>query len=569
MSNLSTLLPAGASGKTIDATASGAIATKKPVILNSAGTVTQIAESTSTAVIPAGGITQWNQPQAGNGNYYRANMHRVAWDSGDTDKFISVEDENYDSQIVGRIGTVSNSGGSTSISMGTKVVIATPSPCIKGIAEDPNNEGKWMLHWNDRNTTSNHYAQILNASSSTSFTVGTLPGTTGSNASASQEPGSQHSIAWDPNVENQAVIVYQTNDSPALAYAQVVTVSGNSISYGTRVSFGGSSAISSPVIAADPNTSGVFIVAYRDQGNSSYCTVNSLTLSGTSITFGTAVVAHSVGSVYADTDMAVDPSEAGKFVVMWNAYYTGSSDRNYAAKVGTRAADGTITLGDISSPATAIGASNNTSGHATLRAVGGGTKAFAIYIGPVNNSYAQDSIIVIATRAADTLSFGSPSADMTNGAHWYSMGGLGLAMDSNNLGRGVMAWTPGSSSGGKPSGVRCFEADVTISNLTATNLLGIADETISADASGTIVVNGGTVTGLTGFTIGSNIYVTPAGDFTSDGATYYGTGYDLAAASYASKSFSVASQESAPTSFAFKTDDGTKMYVLGNTAGNV
>ena len=43
MSNLSDLLPAGASGKTIEATATATIASKAPVILNSAGTVTQVA----------------------------------------------------------------------------------------------------------------------------------------------------------------------------------------------------------------------------------------------------------------------------------------------------------------------------------------------------------------------------------------------------------------------------------------------------------------------------------------------------------------------------------------------
>lgn len=523
MSSLSDLLPAGSSGKTLTATASGAVAAKKPVILNSAGTVTEVGESTSSDVIPAGSSTTWNQPQAGNGNYYRANMHRVAWDSGDTNKFISVEDENYDAQIVGRIGTVSNSGGSTSISMGTKVVIATPAPCIKGIAEDPNNAGKWMLHWNDRNTTSNHYAQILNASGSTSFSVGTLPGVTGSNASASQEPGSQHSIAWDPNVENQAVIVYETSDSPALSYAQVVTVSGNSISYGTRVSFGGSSNIIRPVIEADPNTSGVFIVSYRDGGNSNYPVVNSLTLSGTSITFGTAVVAHSAGAAYSECDMAVDPSEAGKFVVMWNAYYTGYADRNYAAKVGTRASDGTITLGSITSPATAISGTAATSGHHSMRAVGGNTKSFAIYLGPVSGSFAQDSLIVKATRDGNTLSFTSVSSDMTNGAHYYSLGGLGLAMDSNNLGRGVMAWTPGSSSGGKPSGVRCFEAGVTTSNVTSTNFLGIADAAISNSASGDVVVRGGTVSEFGGIASATGGTITTDGDYKVHTFTSSGT----------------------------------------------
>ena len=48
MSNLSDLIPAGASGKTIEATATATIASKAPVILNSAGTVTEVAETTTS-----------------------------------------------------------------------------------------------------------------------------------------------------------------------------------------------------------------------------------------------------------------------------------------------------------------------------------------------------------------------------------------------------------------------------------------------------------------------------------------------------------------------------------------
>jgi len=49
MSNLSDLIPAGGGQNNTDFTASGAIAAGKPVILNSAGTVTQVAETANGA----------------------------------------------------------------------------------------------------------------------------------------------------------------------------------------------------------------------------------------------------------------------------------------------------------------------------------------------------------------------------------------------------------------------------------------------------------------------------------------------------------------------------------------
>ena len=62
MTNLSDLFPAGA-GKQVSFTASGAIsAAGKPVILNSAGTVTQVAESGTTRAIPEGAKAEyWGQ----------------------------------------------------------------------------------------------------------------------------------------------------------------------------------------------------------------------------------------------------------------------------------------------------------------------------------------------------------------------------------------------------------------------------------------------------------------------------------------------------------------------------
>ena len=46
MSNLSELLPSGGGQNVVEFTASGAVASGKPVILNTDGTVTEVAETT-------------------------------------------------------------------------------------------------------------------------------------------------------------------------------------------------------------------------------------------------------------------------------------------------------------------------------------------------------------------------------------------------------------------------------------------------------------------------------------------------------------------------------------------
>jgi hypothetical protein len=55
----------------------------------------------------------------------------------------------------------------------------------------------------------------------------------------------------------------------------------------------------------------------------------------------------------------------------------------------------------------------------------------------------------------------------------------------------------------------------TSSNLTATNFVGIADAAISSSATGTVVVQGGTATGLSSLTTGSKYYVQDDGTITT------------------------------------------------------
>ena len=69
MSNLSDLLPAGASGKTIEATATATIASKAPVILNSAGTVTEVGETTVSPDMPLGTVSNFVTE---NSEFYRS-----------------------------------------------------------------------------------------------------------------------------------------------------------------------------------------------------------------------------------------------------------------------------------------------------------------------------------------------------------------------------------------------------------------------------------------------------------------------------------------------------------------
>ena len=134
MSNLSDLIPAGASGKTIEAVATATIASKAPVILNSAGTVTEVAVVTTSnsASIPTGTQTT---AQTDSGE----NM-RLVFDPFDNTRFLFVykTDAGVPRSIIKlRVDTISG----TTITLNTvTTVYGTTGSSRPSVAFAPDNE---------------------------------------------------------------------------------------------------------------------------------------------------------------------------------------------------------------------------------------------------------------------------------------------------------------------------------------------------------------------------------------------------------------------------------------------
>ncbi|NBW69618.1 MAG: hypothetical protein EBR47_13315, partial [Betaproteobacteria bacterium] len=90
------------------------------------------------------------------------------------------------------------------------------------------------------------------------------------------------------------VIAYADGGNSSYGTAIVGTVSGTSISFGTAVVF--ESANTTYIACAYDATNQKIVIAYADGGNSSYGTAIVGTVSGTSISFGAAVVFESASS---------------------------------------------------------------------------------------------------------------------------------------------------------------------------------------------------------------------------------------------------------------------------------
>jgi hypothetical protein len=162
---------------------------------------------------------------------------------------------------------------------------------------------------------------------------GTLNSIVGTVSGTSISFGSETSIATDTDYGTPDVVYDSGNNKTVVVYAQgsgkpgvakVGTVSGTGISFGTQAQF--ESATTIRISAAYDSSAGKVVIAYKDTSNSDYGTAIVGTVSGTDITFGTAVVFEAAG--INATATAYDAS-AGKIVIG----YEDTDNSNYGTVI--------------------------------------------------------------------------------------------------------------------------------------------------------------------------------------------------------------------------------------------
>ena len=145
-----------------------------------------------------------------------------------------------------------------------------------------------------------------------------------------QSAQSQYNFAVYDTTNNKIVIAYKYSNTQGRAI--VGTVSGTSISFGSPTAFTTSEVDNTVSAVYDPDAQKV-IIAWRDQGNSSYCATVVGAVSGTSISFGTKVIADSTNTNY--TALAYDTTN-NKVVLFYTPYLvTTYTFRHGYAVVGT------------------------------------------------------------------------------------------------------------------------------------------------------------------------------------------------------------------------------------------
>ena len=190
-----------------------------------------------------------------------------------------IGNSNYGTAIV---GTVSG----TAISFGTAVVFETADVEYNTITFD-SNSNKVVIAYQDKGN-SYHGTAIVGTVALTAISFGT--------AVVFDSAGANFMSATFDSNSNKVVIAYRDWDNSSYGTGIVGTVALTAISFGTAVVF--ESADTEYISATFDSFINKVVIAYRDLGNSNYGTLCAGTVSGTSISFDSAVVFESSGTEF-------------------------------------------------------------------------------------------------------------------------------------------------------------------------------------------------------------------------------------------------------------------------------
>ena len=274
------------------------------------------------------------------------------------------------------------------------------------------------------------------------------------------------------NSELNAITYDTTNDKVVIAYrdagnsdygtAVVGTVSGTTISFGTPVVFESASTLEIGI--GFDSTNGKVVIAYKDQGNSNYGTAIVGTVSGTSISFGSAVVFETSSTVY--TSVVFDSTNE-KIVI---AYADAGDGDKGKAVVGT--VSGTsISFGSIATYANA---------HTVYAKAIYDSNAGKIVIAYRDQANSKYGTAIVGTVSGTSISFGSEAVFESAESNHIS-----LAYDSS-ANKVVIVYADGGNSDYITSVIATvsgtsvsFGTPVVVSNAAVTNPIGVAYNTDS------------------------------------------------------------------------------------------
>jgi hypothetical protein len=468
-------------------TATASITAGKPVILNSAGTVTQVAEIPAT--IAAGLGTKTTTELASSIYDQQAAM-------GINGQFVSVYRQGNDYMC--QVNTISATDLKTITHGTSQLTFNLSSSTDVGIIYQPDAD-KYVLFYKD----------------SSSYLTGSVMTVSGTGASATLTTATAVTLRstamnGSPNNSN---LTYDTSSDLLIACwtegsspkTVSMPISGTTISANTVESVPkyGSYVNSYSCRCAYSSTANKVVYLYSDNDTEDlYTTVG--TVSGSSFTFGsTAIVGSLPTGNYNGADACVGVDNNGVVVLSYLAQDITPSYTLFS-QAGTLSGT-TITWGSPSQVSN-VTCYNNASNECSIAPIASGKMIIARATRSDSPSNADKGIFAIVTSSGTTVSNGSVQIYSSTASRYPS-----LAVNYSKT-QAVINW--GDSASMDMNNIVYLESQQTgggVTNLTTSNYLGVASTSAGANASVNINIPGSINNDQTGLTIGKNYYTSGAG----------------------------------------------------------
>jgi len=466
------------------ATASGAIANGDPVILNTAGTVSAVAGRDAAS----GSNTDF----PGSDTVYLTGAIACVFDSSNSKFVIFYSDAGNSNYGTAVVATVS----------GTSISYGTPATFVSAQAEDMS-----ATFDSSNNKVVVNYVKATDVKAYAA--VGTVSGTSISFGTPVEwEAGNTRWTATTFDSSNNKVIVAGVDQSNSnYGTARVGTVSGTSISFGTAVVYESASTLYTA--ATFDSTNNKVIIAYVDDGNNSRPTAIVGTVSGTDISFGTAVEISTENQTNSlQRGLAFD-STNGKVLATYAAGGQSGGNSQFKSAVGT--VSGTsISFGDqvtIDSD----GISGASHGGQNSMAFDSAAGKMVIAYPDAGNS--NKLTIVAGTISGTTVTYEDVAVHDNNGT-----GSITASAIDASSGAVLTALRSGADSD-KGKGI---VNKIGFTNLALNNFIGISDAAYSDGNTATIQIAGAVDDAQSSLTIGENYFVTTGGTIATTGSVFAG-----------------------------------------------
>ena len=478
----------GNTARKVQAVASGALASGDTVIVNANGTVSVVAETTTSATEALGSATVFD----GSGVDYISSTYDTV-----NDKFVIVY-RDYGNSYRGTavVGTVTG----TSISFGTPVAFHNQQSVSIATTFDPV-AGKVVIIFRD---TSSSYSSkcVAGTVSGTSISFGTVT------QFATDYIGSTN-LVYDSN-SNKVVAVYNIPAAGTYGKAVVLTYSGsNTYTGGTGVVW--ASASTQAISACFDSDRNQIIIAFTDYSNSQRGTTIVGTVSGTNISFGTE-------SVFENGSIGTFDGAIG---IAYNSTYS----RVIVGYCPLDTNDGEIALGTNSGTSVSIFSrqvfnSQNSNSYVSVISDEQANGAVVVYRDNGNSGYGTYRVCTF-NGAGTSFTFGSETVyEAASTAKT-----IRPAIDLDNSKILIAYQDAGNSNAG--TGIALQNAySKTVTNLTTENFIGISSNGYASGQAATINAKGFIDDNQSSLTAGQSYYVQTNGDLgltAADPSVFAGT----------------------------------------------